>query len=170
MVVSFPAKCLDNLGNSFFRRWQQSVQAFRQSQTMMPPPLYFTVGGFDGGLLCLFSLHIVLCVPSKQLFWFHPSTEHFARNAVEHPGALLQTSKVQQCIFFYSNGSLRGALSWIPLLFDVLLIVDLATIMLACAKDFCKFKDSSQGFFFTTRSILRCALSHLLQEDHTSGE
>lgn len=52
----------------------------------------------------------------------HLSTEYFASSAVEHPGALLQTSDLQQCVvvvFLDSSGFLCGVLPWTVIMFLV---------------------------------------------------
>jgi hypothetical protein len=78
---------------------------------------------------------------------------------VEHPGALLQTSDVQKCVFLDSSGFFCGVLPWAPFLFSVLHIVDSSTEMLACSRDFCKSLADTLGFFLTSLSILQCALA-----------
>lgn len=68
MVLSFPAKCLDKLGNSFFHQWQQPSRPWGSKSASIhdAPPPHFTVG-MRIWCCVLFSPHIMLCFPSKQL-------------------------------------------------------------------------------------------------------
>lgn len=86
MVLNFPEKHLDKLGNSFFRQRQPSVQALRQQSSPNHDAASTMFHSWDEILMlvcCAFFLHTYRCV-------FLPN------NSI----ALLQTSSIQQSFFW----------------------------------------------------------------------
>ena len=133
-------------------------EAAKQPQTMMFPPLYFTVGMRLILVCCaFFSPHIVLCVPSKKLSCSFICPQMFLPVVLWN--IQMHFCKLQTCsnVFFGQQWLLPHS-PWTPFLFSVLRIVDPST-ELACSKDFCKSLVDTLGFFLTSLSILRCALA-----------
>uniref|UniRef100_A0A8C5QE70 Transposase n=1 Tax=Leptobrachium leishanense TaxID=445787 RepID=A0A8C5QE70_9ANUR len=75
------------------------------------------------------------------------------QKSLAHANIFVDTSTIRKTL------NKNGVHGRTPFLFNVFLIVDVSTKMLACARDFCKSSADTLGFFFTSLSILRCALA-----------
>ena len=106
--------------------------------------------------------HSVVCSFQTTQVQICLSTEYFASSAVKHPGALLQTSDVQQCSFFWT--AVASSVVSSREHFSCLVFYLLQTRQQICqhVQEISVSLQLTLGFILTAFSVLPCALaSHL---------